>query len=134
MKALLAGATLMLVWMAGSACGGSEASTLQAISIHYSSFEPKALTVPAGQPVTFQIRNDDPIAHEWIIGTEDVHARHRTGTEPYHDQVTTEVTIDAYSTRETTITFHDPGDYLYICHLPGHEAYGMVGTLHVTAP
>jgi uncharacterized cupredoxin-like copper-binding protein len=31
----------------------------------------------------------------------------------------------------TTLTFAEPGDYLYICHLPGHEAYGMVGTLHV---
>jgi len=25
-----------------------------------------------------------------------------------------------------------PGTYRYICHLPGHEAYGMVGTLVVT--
>jgi uncharacterized cupredoxin-like copper-binding protein len=32
----------------------------------------------------------------------------------------------------TTVTFTKPGTYLYICHLPGHEAYGMVGTLLVT--
>ena len=29
----------------------------------------------------------------------------------------------------TIVTFDDAGTYLYICHLPGHEAYGMVGTL-----
>ena len=31
----------------------------------------------------------------------------------------------------TTITFDEPGTLQYICHLPGHEAYGMVGTLTV---
>ena len=30
------------------------------------------------------------------------------------------------------MTFATPGRYQYICHLPGHEAYGMVGTLVVT--
>jgi uncharacterized cupredoxin-like copper-binding protein len=33
---------------------------------------------------------------------------------------------------ETTLTFDQPGTVLYICHLPGHEAYGMVGTLTIT--
>lgn len=60
------------------------------------------------------------------MGSELTRARHRTGTEPYHDQVPTEAAIDA---RETTIVFDEPGEYQYICHLPGHEAYGMVGTL-----
>jgi uncharacterized cupredoxin-like copper-binding protein len=43
----------------------------------------------------------------------------------------TEVTVPALSTRTTTLTFAEPGDYAYICHLPGHEAYGMHGTVHV---
>ena len=30
------------------------------------------------------------------------------------------------------MTFGSPGTYSYICHLPGHEAYGMVGTIVVT--
>ena len=42
------------------------------------------------------------------------------------------MTIPAGTSRTTTITFATPGTYLYICHLPGHEAYGMVGTLVVT--
>ena len=31
----------------------------------------------------------------------------------------------------TTVTFQQPGEYKFICHLPGHEAYGMVGILRV---
>ena len=82
-------------------------------------------------PVTFELRNDDPIAHEWIVGDEDVHKRHRLGTEPYHDAVPTEVTIPAFETRTTVVTFDKPGEYAFVCHLPGHEAYGMRGTVRV---
>jgi uncharacterized cupredoxin-like copper-binding protein len=78
------------------------------------------------------LRNDDPIDHEWILGDAAVHERHRTGTEPVHASRPTEVSIPAGTSRTTTIRFEKPGTYLYICHLPGHEAYGMVGTLVVT--
>ena len=115
-----------------SACGSGANATAEAeIAIHFSHFVPEDVTVPAGVPVTITLRNDDPIEHEWIVGAPDVHERHRTGTEPYHDQVPTELTIPALDSRITTITFEDPGEYLYICHLPGHEAYGMVGRMHV---
>ena len=49
------------------------------------------MTVPAGVPVTFVLRNDDPIDHEWIVGDAAVHERHRTGTEPVHASRPTEV-------------------------------------------
>ena len=111
-------------------CGG-EPATEPTIAIHYSEFTPAVLEVPVGRPVTFTLRNDDPIAHEWIVGTPDVHDIHRVGTEPFHDERPTEVTIPPLSTLETTVTFAKPGDYAYICHLPGHEAYGMAGTLRV---
>ena len=40
--------------------------------------------MPAGVPVTFVLVNEDPIEHEWIVGDEASHARHRTGTEAHH--------------------------------------------------
>jgi uncharacterized cupredoxin-like copper-binding protein len=102
------------------------------IGIHYSHYDRSLITVPAGVAVTIVLRNDDPIDHEWIVGDAAVHERHRTGTEPVHGSRPTEVTIPAGTSRATTIRFDTPGTYLYICHLPGHEAYGMVGTLVVT--
>ena len=102
------------------------------IDIHYSHYVQSAITVPAGRAVTFVIRNQDPIDHEWIVGDAALHERHRTGTELHHDSRPTEVTIDSQTTRETTVTFTTAGTFLYICHLPGHEAFGMVGALTVT--
>jgi uncharacterized cupredoxin-like copper-binding protein len=134
MRRLVAAAILLagLVAVALSGCNQQPDST-QTVVIRYSRFEREVVTVKAGTPITFTLRNDDPIAHEWIIGTDAVHERHRTGTEPYHDQIPSEVTIPALSTRKTTLTFNDPGEYRFICHLPGHEAYGMTGTLKVVS-
>jgi uncharacterized cupredoxin-like copper-binding protein len=113
-------------------CGGGDDTATASISIHFSRFEPGTVEVPAGAPVTITLRNDDPIDHEWIVGTADVHERHRTGTEPVHNTRPTEVTVPALESRETTVVFDRPGEYQFICHLPGHEAYGMSGTLIVT--
>jgi uncharacterized cupredoxin-like copper-binding protein len=101
------------------------------IHIHYSRFEPATLRVRAGEPVTFILVNDDPIDHEWILGDDAVQERHRTGTETHHDMRPTEVSAPALSRIETTVTFVGPVTLRYVCHLPGHEAYGMVGTLVV---
>ncbi len=124
----LAAAGLLL----GASGCGDDAPAEATIGIRFSRFEPEAVAATAGKPVTITLRNDDPIEHEWIVGPDDVHKRHRTDTEPKHDQIPTEVTIPPLSTRTTTITFDQPGDLKYICHLPGHEKYGMVGTLSVT--
>ena len=120
-----------LAAVASMACTGASADSPRTIAIHYSHFSEELIEVKAGRPVTFELRNDDPILHEWIVGTAEVHERHRTGTEPYHDEVATEVSLPAYETRLTTVTFDEPGDYLFICHLPGHEAYGMKGVIRV---
>jgi len=125
--------TLLIIAVGGlaiAACGGG-ASDHATIEIHYSSFVQKEVEVPAGVPVSITLKNEDPIEHEWIVGSSEVHERHRTGTEPYHDQVPTEVTMPALSTRVTTVTLAGPASYLFICHLPGHEEYGMRGTVAV---
>ena len=125
---LISAAAAILV--AGGLVRGADPTRVE-IRIHYSHFDPSVVQVPAGVPVTFVIRNDDPIDHEWIVGDDAVQQRHRTGTEAHHGARPTEVSIPALSTVETTITFAQPVTWRYICHLPSHEAYGMVGTLVV---
>ena len=133
----LAGALIgVLVALVASGCGMAvphppHTATAITLAVRYSRFETGLVTVPAGVPITFTVRNDDPIEHEWIVGPAHVHAAHRTGTEAQHDARPDEVTLPPYATRTTTLTFDAPGDYLFICHLPGHEAYGMSGIVRV---
>ena len=100
MKRLLSALTLILAVIAFSACSqGKAESNTATVNIRFSRFTPGELTVATGQPVTFTLNNGDPIEHEWIVGTAEVHEHHRTGTEAYHDSRPKEVTIPAFSTR-----------------------------------
>jgi uncharacterized cupredoxin-like copper-binding protein len=101
------------------------------IRIHHSRYIPSQLSVPLGRPIRFVFQNEDPIAHEWIVGDATVHDGHRTGTEAHHGSRPTEVSIPALGTVTTVVTFPTAASLTYVCHLPGHEAYGMIGTLDI---
>jgi plastocyanin len=122
-------------WAAGPASpGGASVSGEHGpveIRMRYSAFSVTEVTVRAGQPLTVVLTNGDPIDHEWMVGDAAFHERHRSGTEPVHASRPTEVTVPAGASRTTTVTFRVPGEYPFICHLPGHEAYGMVGVVRV---
>ena len=111
--------------------GLDQAPTTARIDIHFSAFTPTEVVATAGVPITVTLVNTDPIDHEWLVGDDAFHERHRTGTEPQPGLRPTEVSLPAGSRATTTVVIDTPGDYRFICHLPGHEAYGMVGVLRV---
>lgn len=127
-------AALSLLLLAGLAAGCAADTSPRRIEIriHYSQFDPSALDLPRGVAITFVLINEDPIDHEWLIGDAAFHEKHRYGTEAHHGASQNEISIAALTTVETTLTFSTSGTQQYICHFPGHEAYGMVGTLTVT--
>lgn len=135
--ALLGGVALALgltgvaaAWVGAPGLRGQQRTE---ITMRYSSFGPAVVTATAGQPITIVLRNDDPIDHEWLVGDEAFHDRHRNGTEAHHGSRPTEVSVPAGTVVTTTVTFQFPGEYRFICHLPGHESYRMVGVLRVLA-
>jgi uncharacterized cupredoxin-like copper-binding protein len=97
---------------------------------------PPDLTVQQGTLVEFVLTNDDPINHEFVIGDEEVHRLHESGTEAFHPPVPGEVSVGPGERGITTYLFDEPGVVRYVCHLPGHAAYGMEGEVRVvpTAP
>jgi uncharacterized cupredoxin-like copper-binding protein len=131
---LVASLLMPIVVVVGvSAATSAPATYVETVSIdiHYSHYVPALVSVPVGVPVRFVIRNLDPIDHEWLVGDAAMHAMHRTGTEMHHGARPTEVSIAALQTVETIVTFPARGSLQFICHLPGHEQYGMVGTLTI---
>jgi uncharacterized cupredoxin-like copper-binding protein len=101
------------------------------IDVQHSLFADQPLRVVAGTRVRFVIVNGDPIAHEFIVGGPAVHARHQAGTEASHPSIPGEVSVPPNGTAVTTYRFTEPSPVEYACHLPGHYAYGMHGTVDV---
>lgn len=105
-----------------------------AVAIHYSHFSPALVSIPAGTTVRFVIRNTDPIDHEFIVGDPALQHQEEVGTDTVHDgDVPGRVSVPAGTTRSTTVVIPRAGPLLFACHLPGHYAYGMYGTIRITA-
>ncbi|MDR7419594.1 MAG: cupredoxin domain-containing protein [Armatimonadota bacterium] len=79
------------------------------------SFDPKEVTVRAGD-VTFEIKNEGSIEHNFII--EDGNRR----------KIAEIAIIEAGKTDDVKATVR-PGNYAFVCTLPGHREAGMVGVL-----
>jgi Cu+-exporting ATPase len=102
-------------------------------------FSPDAITVNQGDTVAFVITNDNDVEHEFVIGDEAVQAEHDqemldgtesmdemgSGSAPYA------VDVPAHSTVTLIYTFDKTGSTLMGCHVPGHYAAGMRGTITV---
>lgn len=101
------------------------------VHIDQSRFDIGSLRVKEGTLIEFVVQNDDPIDHELVVGDGDVHRRHADGTERRHPPVPGEVSIAPGDRAMTFYEFTDVGSIVYACHLPGHVAYGMAGTIEV---
>jgi uncharacterized cupredoxin-like copper-binding protein len=132
--AVACGAALLVAGAAGSRPGGPPDRTV-VVTMHHSRFEPATLTVAPGQRVRFVLRNTDPIDHEFILGDAAVQARHEQGRQRHHHgDVPGERSVPAGQEAATTYSFPagPAGRTLeFACHLPGHYAYGMHGTVRV---
>lgn len=97
---------------------GAASRTVVAIGAHEYAFDPSAVTVPAGS-VTFEVENTGTIEHEFEILKGDTVVDEVEGLVPG-------------IARQVTATL-EPGTYVFVCRLAGHEEQGMRGTLTATA-
>ncbi|HEX2046879.1 MAG TPA: plastocyanin/azurin family copper-binding protein [Acidimicrobiales bacterium] len=127
MKPLAAALGLALL----TGCSADGGGRTVVLDVHHSRFSVDQLHVRPGETVRFVLRNTDPIPHELIIGDQHVQDVHEAGTEAHHADRPGEVSVAPGATAVTTYRFDRPGRLLFGCHLPGHWAYGMRGTIQV---
>ncbi len=131
-RALRRAALLLACASAFAACSGGPGSKTIEVTMHYSKYTPATIEIAAGTTVDFVVVNSDPIAHELIIGTQAEHARHELGNAGDPHTGPGEASIPANGTVRMSYTFAKAGTLIYACHVPGHFAYGMRGTVEVT--
>ena len=96
-------------------------------------FAPDPITVKAGVPITFIVRNAGLIIHEFVVGTEAEQADHGAqmatgGMAHGHDNA---LSVEPGKTSSLTMTFAKAGSIVIGCHEPGHYDAGMKATLTV---
>lgn len=91
------------------------------ITSHDIFFDPREVTIPANTDVTLHLPNRGMITHNFSVTDR------KNPNVPDLD-----IVIDLPPGAIETTTINAPaGDYYFYCNIPGHEAAGMFGTLHV---
>lgn len=100
------------------AAGQAAAASVEMVDI---AFNPKEFTIPAGQDVTVSLPNKGASLHNFSV------TDHKNPNVP-----NLKISVDVQPGQTGTVTINAPaGDYYYYCNVPGHEAGGMFGTMHV---
>jgi uncharacterized cupredoxin-like copper-binding protein len=123
----------VLVALTACSSGASAAPDAVRIEIRHSRFVPDSFSAASGTAVRIAVHNTDPIDHEFIVGDQATQDRHERGVDERHDgSVPGEISVAAGAVVVTTYRYDHSGQLLYGCHLPGHWAYGMRGTIAVS--
>ena len=99
----------------------SRAATEVTIGAYDIYFDPNEVTIPANTDVAVIVSNHGVIGHNFSI------TDHNNPDVPNLG-----IDVDLAVGTTETITIDAPAaDYYFFCNVPGHEAAGMFGTLHV---
>ncbi len=122
----------MAIGLVGAGCSAGPRERTVEVTVRHSRFSVDELVVRPGETVRFVLRNTDPIPHELIVGDQTVQDVHEAGSEAHHRNSPGEVSVAPGAMAVTTYRFGRAGSpVLFGCHLPGHWAYGMRGTIRV---
>ena len=117
----------------GAPSAAPQAGEIEVVMSDAMRYTPDPIRVKVGEALTFVVRNDGLILHEFVVGTEEEQADHAAemaagGTSHGHDSA---LSVKAGETGSLTMTFTEPGSLLIGCHEPGHYEAGMKATLIV---
>ena len=117
-----------------SACGGGGASTTINVTFAEFTFTPDTFSIPAGQEITVNAKNNGAVIHEFVIMKLGETVGENFGDE---DEGNIYWEVEAEPGKSVTATFTaptEPGEYQVVCGTEGHFMAGMVGKLTVVAP
>ena len=102
-------------------------------------FTPGVLEVKVGDVIEIAIQNSEAALHDFTIDEvdADVHVSYLGGTGQHaHEEAAKDADVHFALTEPASgivhLKIHEPGEYVFYCSVPGHQAAGMEGTLIVT--
>lgn len=130
--------TVLLAGCAGA--GSSQAATEITVEAIDFAYNPLAVTIPAGEPVTLLLKNSGQLEHDFVIDKINVIDVHASDAGPAaHHQMGHEAQYDLHfyakagDTAVLNFTALEPGTYEIFCSIEGHKEAGMIGKLIVAA-
>ncbi|MGZ8623699.1 MAG: cupredoxin domain-containing protein [Actinomycetota bacterium] len=99
-------------------------------------YSPSTIPVAVGEVVAFEITNDGASRHEFFLADAVYQQAHETemaqGGEHVMPDSPYAVSLEPGETKTITWRFTDAGATEFACHIPGHYAGGMLGSIVVS--
>jgi len=119
--------------LALAACGGGGPSTNLSVDMVEFTFTPADFTVPAGQEITLELRNNGAVVHDFIIMNLGAEVGQDFGEEDVPNVYWKAELGPGTSNTYTFTAPSQPGEYQVVCGTPGHYLAGMLAKLTVVA-
>lgn len=119
---------------ASTSASPSDARVIEIDATDALRFDPAAVELEVGETVQFVVTNTGALQHEFYIGTQRQqrrHAREMAEMEGMTDEDERGVLIEAGATETLEYTAEKAGKLQFGCHVDGHYAAGMKGTITV---
>lgn len=102
-------------------------------------YQPAAIEIPAGVPLTLRFTNTGKLTHEAMVG--DAHMQEEFAAAGNHDDEgggdhhgnLMAVTVDPGQSADLEVLIDEPGTWYLACHILGHYERGQVATIDVTS-
>lgn len=132
-KNLVLYAVISVLALIVSACGAEAPSTTIDVILTDFQFAPNTFTVPAGEEITLNAKNNGAVIHNFVIMKLGMDAG-----EGIDDSDTANIywQTEVRPAGESAATFtapSEPGEYQIVCSVEGHLMAGMVGRLIVVS-
>ncbi len=115
-----------------ASCGSASVPTTEIdLIVTDFQFSPNSFTVPAGENITIHLGNSGAVVHSFIIMDSGQTAGSEFGDEDLPN-VYWKVEVPPGNDFSATFTApQEPGEYEFVCSIPGHLQAGVVGRLIV---
>ncbi|MFN8233188.1 MAG: plastocyanin/azurin family copper-binding protein [Actinomycetota bacterium] len=98
-------------------------------------FEPASISVSEGETIMFDVSNQGSAVHEFVIGDDSFQDEHEAEMADMGGMAMVDepnaITIQPGESKTLVWTFSQAGSFLYGCHVAGHYAAGMRGSIDV---
>lgn len=116
-----------------AACGGGGPATSLSVEMTEFMFDPAIYTVPAGQEITLELKNNGAVVHDFIVMNLGAEVGQDFGEEDAPNVYWMAEQAPGAANVYTFTAPSQPGEYQVVCGIPGHYLAGMVGKLNVVA-
>jgi uncharacterized cupredoxin-like copper-binding protein len=99
-------------------------------------YAPSTIQIEVGEVVAFEVTNEGSITHEFFLADPNLQQAHETemaeGGEHVMPDSSHAVSLEPGETKTITWRFTQAGTTEFACHVPGHYAGGMLGSIVVS--